>query len=380
MFEENFKDNLYLLWNRMSSGTYMPEAVKGVEIPKKQGGVRLLGIPTVMDRIAQTAVKMVIEPRIENIFIEDSYGYRPKKSALDAIGVLRERCWKYKWLIEFDIKKMFDNISHDLIMKAVKLHVEEKWCLLLIERWLKASIITKGGFLMERESGTPQGGVISPLLANLFMHYAFDKWITSKFPEVKWVRYADDGVVSCRSEEEARKVLSFLNRRFKECGLELHEEKTKIVWCNPSPQEKQKDKYNFEFVFLGHRFCRGIKKTKESGELFLSFNPRVSKEALRKMRERIKEDFKFSSKIHWTMESLAESINAVVSGWNNYYSKYGKKDMIGIARYLDQELMRWYSKKYKHDSKLTNRVRFILKKVYRKHPKMFAHWKIAPVY
>lgn len=220
-----------------------------------------------------------------------------------------------------------------------------------------------------------QGGVISPLLANLFMHYAFDRWITVMFPNAKWVRYADDGVISCKSEEEAQKVLKALSLRFKECGLELHPDKTKIVWCHPHPTKEQKERYNFEFVFLGFRFCRRIMKSKDTGELFLSYNPRVSKDALCKMRERIKNDFKFKSKVQWSLELLAKCINPVVNGWINYYATYGRKDMLGIGRLLDQGLMRWYSKKHKFKGKLSNRVRFIFRKICRKNPAMFAHWK-----
>ena len=229
-FEMRCKGNLYRIWNRVSSGSYFPPDVRGVEIPKASGGTRLLGIPTVSDRVAQAAVKMHIESRLESIFHPDSYGYRPKRSAHDAVKVTRERCWEQKWLLEFDIRAMFDTIPHELIMKAVEKHVPEEWCRLLISRWLKAGIRLPSGEREARTRGTPQGGVISPLLANLFLHYAFDMWMKRSFPGVKWCRYADDGVIHCHTKEQAEHIKSALARRLDACGLSLHEGKTHIVY------------------------------------------------------------------------------------------------------------------------------------------------------
>ena len=232
-FEADLKGNLYKIWNRMSSGTYFPPPVRAVSIPKKSGGQRILGVPTVADRVAQTVVKDLIEPELDAVFLADSYGYRPEKSALDAVGVTRERCWKYDWVLEFDIKGLFDNIDHTLLMRAVRKHVTCPWPLLYIERWLTAPMLREDGTLIERACGTPQGGVVSPVLANLFLHYTFDLWMARTFPHLRWCRYADDGLVHCRTEGEARSVWDALNSRMAECRLELHPTKTKIVGVHP---------------------------------------------------------------------------------------------------------------------------------------------------
>lgn len=226
-FDKNLKDNLYKLWNRMSSGSYFPPPVKAVPIPKKSGGERILGVPTVADRIAQMIIKLIFEPCVESYFLPDSYGYRPNKSALDAVGVTRQRCWYYNWLLEYDIKGLFDNLDHQLLMKAVRKHTDNKWVLLYIERWLTTPMQMPDGTLQEKTRGVMQGGVISPVLSNLFLHYVFDVWMKKNHPNIPWCRYADDGLAHCETEEEAKQLLAELTNRFKECGLELHPNKTK---------------------------------------------------------------------------------------------------------------------------------------------------------
>ncbi len=248
----NLKDNLYKLWNRMSSGSYFPPPVRAVSIPKKTGGARVLGIPTVSDRIAQMVVKQVLEPELEPHFLPDSYGYRPGKSALDAVDITRRRCWKYNWVLEFDIRGLFDNIQHDLLMKAVEHHTNNSWVVLYIKRWLRAPLQGTEGELIERTQGTPQGGVISPLLANLFLHYVFDTWMQRNQPSLAWCRYADDGLVHCDTREQAEWVREQLERRFSECGLELHPEKTKIVYCKDSSRTGTHEGTKFDF--LGYTF------------------------------------------------------------------------------------------------------------------------------
>ena len=249
-FEENHKDNLYKIWNRMSSGSYSPPSFKTVAIPKKAGGERILGIPTVSDRVAQMVAKIYFEPLVEPYFHEDSYGYRPEKSAIQAVAVTRKRCWRYNWLLEFDIKGLFDNIEHDLLMKAVKHHTRNKWIFFYIERWLKTPFQQNDGTLVERTKGTPQGGVISPMLANLFLHYVFDKWMERNYPINPFCRYADDGITHCRTEAEAQLLLKALDARFKECGLELHPDKTKIVYCKDD--DRRGDYPNISFDFLSY--------------------------------------------------------------------------------------------------------------------------------
>ena len=286
-FEADLSRNLYKIWNRMSSGTYFPPPVRAVPIPKKSGGERILGVPTVADRVAQMVVKRAIESTLESIFLADSYGYRPNKSALDAVGATRERCWKYDWVLEFDIRGLFDNIDHELLLRAVRKHVTCKWALLYIERWLKAPMVKEDGTTMERGCGTPQGGVVSPILANLFLHYAFDLWMTRTHPELPWCRYADDGLVHCHSEQEAEALKAELQARLAECRLEMHPTKTKVVYCKDG---KRRGKYpNLKFDFLGYCFRPRLVRRFRDNALFCGFNPAVSASAMKAMRETIRE-------------------------------------------------------------------------------------------
>ena len=317
-FEEDLGGNLYKIWNRMSSGSYFPPPVRAVTIPKKSGGDRILGVPTVSDRIAQMVVKLLIEPSLEPIFLPDSYGYRPGKSALDAVGVTRKRCWKYDWVLEFDIRGLFDNLPHDLLMKAVRKHVQSKWALLYIERWLTAPM-EKNGELVERTRGTPQGGVISPILSNLFLHYAFDLWMTRAHPELPWCRYADDGLVHCRSEEEARRVMGTLQTRLAECGLEIHPTKTKIVYCKDSNRSGSYPNVNFDF--LGYCFRPRQAENSRKAKVFCSFLPAVSATALRSMRDTIRE-LGVRHQTHVSMSDIAEQLNPLLRGWIAYYGRY----------------------------------------------------------
>ena len=260
-FESQLGDNLYKIWNRLCSGSYFPPPVKGVSIPKKSGGVRMLGVPTVSDRVAQTVVKLVLEPLIEPIFHRNSYGYRPGRSALDAVAIVRRRSWEYDWVLEFDIKGLFDNIDHELLLRAVRKHCQIPWVLLYIERWLKAPMLTENG-LLQRHKGTPQGGVVSPLLANLFLHYAFDRWVSQNLRSVRFCRYADDGVVHCKSLPQAQLVLRKITERFCQCGLELNPDKTRIVYCKDinRPKSTIKIRLGISFGFF-ERFWQGVHLT-----------------------------------------------------------------------------------------------------------------------
>lgn len=284
-FEKDLKDNLYKLWNRMSSGSYFPPPVKAVEIPKKTGGRRKLGIPTVADRVAQTVVKMAFEPEVEPVFLPDSYAYRPGKSAIEAVKVTRERCWRYDWLIEFDVKSLFDTIDHELLMRAVRKHTDIPWVQLYIMRWLVAPFQSEDGELVAQRAGTPQGGVVSPVLANLFLHYAFDAWMARTNPLQPWARFADDGVVHCRTREEAERLLSAIDERLKECGLILHPEKTRIVYCKDD--DRRGDYPTMKFDFLGYGF-RPRRAKNRYGRFFVSLLPAVSNEACKKMRQTIR--------------------------------------------------------------------------------------------
>jgi len=371
-FDKNLEDNLYKIWNRLSSGSYFPPAVKAVSIPKKSGGVRILGVPTVGDRIAQMVVKLVLEPEVEPFFHPDSYGYRPNKSALDAVGITRQRCWKYDWVLEFDIKGLFDNIDHELLMKAVRHHTDNKWVLLYIERWLKAPMAMEDGTEVQRGRGTPQGGVISPLLSNLFLHYTFDLWMTRNYPKSEWCRYADDGLVHCRTEREAKEILQKLNERFKECRLELHPEKTKIVYCKDA---KRKQTYhNTKFTFLGYEFRNRKAYNPEQGKAFLSFNPAISRDAGKAIRESIRK-MRIKKLTNWTLASIAASLNPRIRGWIEYYGKHSPREVYQVLKYVDERLASWAKKKFKKLKRRKTRTYDFLRRIQGENPNLFAHWK-----
>jgi group II intron reverse transcriptase/maturase len=340
-FEANLKGNLYRIWNRMSSGSYFPPPVRAVSIPKKSGGERILGVPTVGDRIAQMVVKQLIEPDLDPIFLKDSYGYRPGKSALDAVGVTRERCWKYDWVLEFDIKGLFDNISHKLLLKAVRRHIQCQWALIYIERWLKAPMV-KDDERIERHCGTPQGGVVSPILSNLFLHYAFDLWMEREHPDLPWCRYADDGLVHCRSETEAEAVKARLRARLAECQLELHPTKTKIVYCRDSNRNGPYP--NVMFDFLGYCFRPRTAENKRSGKLFCSFSPAVSPSALKSMKETIR-DLEIRRRTDVSMVDIARKINPLLRGWIEYYGRYTPSAITPLLLYVNQTLCAWVMRK-----------------------------------
>ena len=342
-FEANLKGNLYKIWNRMSSGTYFPPPVRAVSIPKKSGGERILGVPTVSDRIAQMVIKQLIEPDLDPIFLPNSYGYRPGKSALEAVGVTRKRCWKYDWVLEFDIKGLFDNIEHELLLKAVRKHVKCKWALLYIERWLTAPM-EQNGVRIERTRGTPQGGVISPILSNLFLHYTFDLWMRRTHPDLPWCRYADDGLVHCRTEQEAEAVRAELQARLEECHLEMHPTKTKIVYCRDA---KRRASYpNVKFDFLGYEFRPRRVRNPQNGRMFCGFTPAVSPSALKAMRETIR-DLNIRQQTQLSLADIADRLNPLLRGWIEYYGRYTPSALSSMLRYVNQTLLRWAMRKFK---------------------------------
>lgn len=369
-FEEDLKGNLYKLWNRMSSGSYFPPAVRVVNIPKGTGGIRQLGIPTVSDRVAQMVAKMYLEPSVEPYFHQDSYAYRPNKSALDAVGKARQRCWQYNWVIDLDIKGFFDNLDHELVMRAVRKHTDCKWLLLYIERWLKAPAEMSDGTLITRGKGTPQGGVISPLLANLFLHYAFDKWMERNFPENPFERYADDAVVHCKTKEAAEKLKHAISVRLLECGLELHAQKTQIAYCKDDDRPGRHATESFDF--LGYTF-RARKVKSRSGRYFTGFNPAISNRAAKAIRKRIK-GWKFHLWSTKTIEELAEICRSVINGWANYYGRYYKSEFYSVLRYLDFKLICWTKKRYKRLKGSTRKACEWLRKVAESNPDLFPHW------
>lgn len=372
-FEENLKGNLYKLWNRMSSGSYFPQPVRTVEIPKACGGKRALGIPTVTDRIAQMTVKMYLEPKLEPHFHPDSYGYRPKKSAVEAVGVARQRCWRYDWVLDVDIKGFFDNLNHELIMRAVKKRTGCKWVLLYIERWLKASAQGADGALISREKGTPQGGVISPLLANLFLHYAFDGWMRKEYSHIPFERFADDIVAHCKTEAEAKALRVAIEQRLAQCKLELHPEKTNVVYCK---DEDRKRKYpNEKFDFLGYTF-RARRSKNRWGKYFVNFSPAVSNEAAKEMRRTMR-SWRINRRSDKTLNDISHMFNPIVRGWINYYGKYYKSGLYPTLKHLDSILTRWAVRKYKRFRGHRRRATHWLGQIARRDSNLFAHWQMG---
>jgi RNA-directed DNA polymerase len=374
-FERDLKGNLYKLWNRLSSGSYFPSPVRAVEIPKKhgEGKVRILGVPTVADRIAQTVVRLYLEPKVEPLFHPDSYGYRPRRSALQAVGVCRERCWRRNWIIDLDIRAFFDSVPHDLVLRAVRRHTDERWILLYVERWLKAPLQQEDGTLVQRDRGTPQGSSISPLLANLFLHYVFDMWMRKRFPDLQFERYCDDAVVHCTTEKQAQFVRDAIAQRMADCGLELHPDKTRIVYCKDA--DRRATYANERFEFLGYAFRPRLSRGK-AGKFFVNFLPAVSGDAMKAMSQELR-SWRIDERSDKALGDLAHMYNAVVQGWINYYGRFYKSMLYPLLRRINEYLVRWARRKYKRLQRHDRRARRWLVRVARRDPKLFAHWKLG---
>lgn len=375
-FEVHLKDNLYKLWNRMSSGSYFPPPVKAVPIPKKAGGLRILGIPTVTDRIAQMVVKLTFEPKVEPYFLSNSYGYRPNKSALDAVGIARKRCWRYDWVLEYDIKGLFDNVDHELLMKAVRKHIDNKWVILYIKRWLKTPMQLPDGSLQEKTRGVMQGGVISPVLSNLFLHYVFDVWISKRHSNAEWCRYADDGLVHCETEMQAKRILAELHKRFNECKLELHPDKTKIVYCKDENRKREYPETKFDF--LGYTFrCRGV-ENKKAKRVFASFAPAVSNNAMKSMRAKTRKS-NVRNRTDLELKEIAEWYNPIIRGWIGYYGRYHRSALDSVFRHFNNTLITWVMHKYKKFRGRKTRAAILLRKIAKENPSLFVHWQAVMV-
>ena len=375
-FETDLSGNLYKIWNRMSSGTYFPPPVRAVAIPKKSGGERILGVPTVADRVAQMVVKQVIEPILDPIFLADSYGYRPNKSALDAVGTTRERCWKYEWVLEFDIKGLFDNIDHELLLRAVRKHITCKWALLYIERWLKAPMVQEDGTTIERSRGTPQGGVVSPILANLFMHYTFDFWMARTHPDLPWCRYADDGLVHCRTEQEAENLKGELQARLAECHLEMHPTKTRVAYCKNG---NVKSNYpNVQFDFLGYYFRPRRAQRRGTKIRFCGFTPAVSSSAMKAMRQTIR-DLKLRCQTQLSLQDIARKLNPLLRGWIQYYGRYTPSALYPLYRYVNQTLLAWVMRKFKRFKHRTIAASQFLQRLAQTRADLLVHWQLGMI-
>jgi RNA-directed DNA polymerase len=372
-FDARLKDNLYKLWNRLASGSYFPPPVKVVAIAKKEGGQRMLGVPTVADRIAQTVVKQALEPCVEPHFHRDSYGYRPGKSAHQALETTRQRCWRYAWVVKFDIKGAFDNLSHELMMKAVRHHTACKWILLYCERWLTAPVQYADGRQEVRTKGTAQGGVVRPLLMNLVLHYVFDHWMQRHYPQYPFERYADDGLAHCQTEVQALALKAVLVERFAQCGLELHPMKTRIIYCKDDDRPGEYEHTKFDF--LGYTF-RARRSKNRWGKYFINFSPAVSNDAGKAMRRKTR-SWGLQRRSDKSLEDLSRMFNPILRGWMNYYGRFYKSALIPTLRHVDRVLVRWAMRKYKRLRRHKRRAEHWLGRIARKEPQFFAHWQMG---
>jgi RNA-directed DNA polymerase len=373
LFEQQWQDNLYKLWNRMSSGSYFPGPVRGVEIPKDHGeGVRLLGVPNTADRVAQTAAAMLLESKLERVFHRDSYGYRPGRSAHDALAVCRRRCWEQDWVLDIDVRAFFDSVPHSLLLKAVAHHTSERWVLLCISRWLVAPMQMPDGTISAREKGTPQGSPISPILANLFMHYAFDTWMDREFPGCPFERYADDIVAHGGTEEQAQVLRAAIADRLGALGLELHPAKTKIVYCKDANRPGSYEHTSFDF--LGYTF-RGRLARGPRG-YFTGFSPAISDKARKAKGQQIRA-WHLNRRSSADLSGLANEINPQVRGWINYYGAFYRSELRFLAWRINEHLTRWAMHKFKRFRGKYAKAMAWLQKVYQHQPRLFAHWQLV---
>jgi group II intron reverse transcriptase/maturase len=369
-FEKDLENSLYKIWNRMSSGSYFPPPVRVVEIPRSHGkGTRTLGVPTVSDRIAQTVVAGRLEERVEAIFHPDSYGYRPGRSALDAVEVCRRRCWKYDWVIDLDIEKFFDSVPRADIVRLVEMNTDAVWVVMYVRRWLDAPLQMLDGSVLKRDRGTAQGSAVSPVLANLFLHYAFDEWMAREFPSVPFERYVDDAVVHCVSEAQARMVLAAIGARMEQVGLRLHPQKTRIVYLRDDRRRGSSE--HAEFTFLGFTFRQRRARDKH-GKIYYSVLPAISDDAQKKISAEVR-SWRLHLRTRQQLADLARDINSVVRGWMNYYGAFYRSAMYRILARINAYLVRWLRKKYKRLKGRKKAMR-AWRGATTRCPRLFAHW------
>ncbi len=376
-FDANRSKHLYKLWNRMASGSYFPPPVKEVEIPKKDGSIRKLGVPTISDRVGQMVVKMFIEPRLEEEFSPNSYGYRPGKNAHQALDKVRENCWKQDWVIDLDIKGFFDNIDHNKLMLAVEKHVPENWVSLYIKRWLEAPVFTASGETIQKQGrGTPQGGVISPLLANLFLHYAFDKWIEKTDRTVQFSRYADDVIVHCKSKVHAEQMLQAIHQRMELVGLKLHPQKTKLVYCRDYRRKEKHPKVKFDF--LGYSFQPRTAFSKKLGKLFIGYDCAISISSRKRIADKL-EELNVNKLSFKSIVGVAQYLNPMIRGWVHYYGKFRMHELTKVFRLLSMRLVWWARRRYKRYKTSIRKAYKWLALVRKQYPTLFYHWNFSAI-
>ena len=377
-FEADLGNNLYRIWNRMSSGSYFPPPVRAVEIPKPHSrGIRVLGVPTIADRIAQTVAAMYLEPFVEPRFHHDSCRYRPGRSQLDALAACRQRCWKYDWIIDLDVQKFFDTVPWDLIVRAVQAVTDCRWVLLYVKRWLAAPLQYPDCTLVQRDRGTPQGSAVSPVLANLFMHFAFDLWMARNYPDCPFERYADDGVVHCKSRRRAEELLAAIAARMSEVGLRLHPEKTRVVYCKDGKRRGEHE--HISFTFLGFTFRPRKARNGKDGSYFVSFLPGMSTEALMAKSAELRK-MRIHRRTNLSLDDLAAWLNPIVAGWMAYYGRYYRTAMDPLLRRINAYLMRWAGKKYRRRLRAHRRFWRWWTGLLERQPGLFAHWKWVRTY